>query len=196
MSSESEFACSQVTGLTATSEWYLAGFEDRVDDARWQLKWQSSSYVDLWADPAGAPWSAEIVSPCASGSTSPNRIVFTILSWDVMPQAEWEELIASALSTFAAKYPAVTRFDLMTIVRGPSNQVCGAPTNGETVQIPAELDAAIAAVAAESPELVYVAPKFEAPDCTAFADGTGPHLVEPGASAIATEIGDYFANLQ
>ena len=190
-----QFECNQVVGLTVTSEWYLAGFETYVDDAHWQLKWQAHSYVADWANPAGEPWNAEIVSPCTQGSTSPDRIVFTVLSWDVMPQQQWEDLINSALDTFQAKYPDVARFDLMTIIRGPGNQKCGDPTASETVQIPAELDAAIAAVAADSGGLVYATPKFEAPDCATF-DGAGPHMLAPGVNAVATTVGEYFADLQ
>jgi hypothetical protein len=186
-----------VIGLTVTSEWYLAGFENYVNNARWQIKWQAHSYVDLWADPNGAPWSAAIESPCASNSTSPDRIVFVVLSWNTMTQAQWETQITNALNTIKSKYTAVKRFDLMTNVRGPNNQACGASTSGESVSVPAELDAAIAAVAARPANagLVYAGPKFEADNCTAF-DGAGPHLLTAGAQAMAAKIGAYFANLQ
>jgi hypothetical protein len=61
--------------------------------------------------------------------------------------------------------------------------------------MPAELDAAIAAVAAEHPGLVFVAPKFEAHDCASF-NGGGPHLTTPGNTSVAQDIADHFDDLQ
>jgi hypothetical protein len=43
--------------------------------------------------------------------------------------------------------------------------------------------------------LVFVAPKFEAPNCAAFSGG-GPHLTTAGNTAMASMIGAYLATIQ
>jgi len=72
------FECSQVIGFSQTNEWYAGGFERVVDNARWQLLWQGGASIELWADPRFSGWSQPLVSPCASRSTSPDRILVTI----------------------------------------------------------------------------------------------------------------------
>ena len=57
--------------------------------------------------------------------------------------------------------------------------------------MPQEFDAALAAIAAKFPGLVFVGPKTEAPSCAAF-DGGGPHLTNEGNAAVAKAIGAYF----
>ena len=95
-----------------------------------------------------------------------------------------------------AKYTGLKRIDLMTVIRGAGNQLCAmAPAAGETIVIPPELDAALAAAAAQFPNLVFVAPKFEAANCAAFSGG-GPHLTAAGNAAVARNISAYFVNLQ
>jgi len=70
-----------------------------------------------------------------------------------------------------------------------------APATGETIVIPPELDAALAAAATKFPNFVFVAPKFEAPNCAAFSGG-GPHLTTAGNTAVAKTISAAFVNLQ
>jgi hypothetical protein len=84
----------------------------------------------------------------------------------------------------------------MTVIRGPGNALCPTPpVANETISIPPELDAALAAVAAKHASLVFVAPKFEAPNCAAFSGG-GPHLTTPGNTAVAQDIAAHFDDLQ
>jgi hypothetical protein len=84
----------------------------------------------------------------------------------------------------------------MTVIRGPGNQLCPtAPVANETIVIPPELDAALAASAAKKPQLVFVTPKFEAASCAAF-NGGGPHLTSAGNTAVAKDIAAHFAGLQ
>jgi len=193
------FVCNQVTAMTLTREWYDAGFESFVTANRWQLKAREHGYITEWSNPNSDFWNEPIESPCAQGSTQPDHVVLTVLSW-VPPccatQAEWQTQISGAISTLRAKYPGLRRIDLMTVIRGPGNHLCpAAPAAGETIVIPPELDGALAAAATQFPGLVFVAPKFEAPSCAAFSGG-GPHLTTAGNTAVAKLISAAFVNLQ
>jgi hypothetical protein len=162
-------------GLTLTRQWYEAGFEKGVVDAGWQLKAAQSAYVDEWAKADGPFWATPLISPCQTSSSAPDHVVFAVLSWTIMAQADWETAIRGAVTNIQSKYAGVRRIDLMTIIRGPANAACGDPNvYAENTHIPAALDAALAAVAAGSPTLVHVAPQFAVDACSDF-EGTGPH---------------------
>jgi hypothetical protein len=186
------FVCNQVTGVLLTSEWYLAGFENAVDGSRWQIKWQEHGYINEWANPQSTFWNAPVSSPCAQATTSPDRIVFTVIDWTITAETEWETDITASIENFKVKYPNVRRVDLLTVVRGPNNMACGTPAAGETIVMPAAEDAALAAVAAKYPGFVFVGPKFAPPDCTSFSGG-GPHLTAAGNRTMGAMIGAYFA---
>ena len=187
------FVCNQVTGLTLTREWYEAGFENGVDNARWQLKAMEHAYVTEWANPASTFWSTPIESACSQNSTSPDRLVFVVLSWTITAQADWETQITAAINNFKTNYPMVRRIDLLTVIRGPANMLCPTPpAAGETIQMPAALDAAFVSVAAQFPGLVFVGPKVEATSCADF-NGGGPHLTTAGNMKAASTYAAYFA---
>jgi hypothetical protein len=195
------FVCNQVTAMTLTREWFQAGFQQNsgILDGLWQLKAREHGYITEWSNPSSDFWNEPIESPCTNGSTSPDHVVLTVLSWapaccDTQP--EWEAQVTSAVTTLRSKYTGLRRIDLMTVVRGPGNMLCPTPpAAGESIVIPPELDAALAAVAAAFPNLVYVAPKFEATNCSAFSGG-GPHLTSAGNSSVARTIGAHFATFQ
>ena len=125
--------------------------------------------------------------------------MLVVLSWNpacCTTQPEWETQVEAAVTNLVAKYSALTRIDLMTVIRGPNNENCPTPpAANETISLPAELDAALSAVAAKHPGLVFVGPKFEAPDCASFSGG-GPHLTTPGNTSVAQDIAAYFDDLQ
>src|SRR5262245_44828412 len=111
-------------------------------------------------------------------------------------QPQWVTQVTGAINTLKAKYPGLKRIDLMTVIRGPGNALCPTPpATGETIVIPPELDAALAAAATKFPNFVFAAPKFEAPNCAAFSGG-GPHLTPAGNTAVAKTISAAFVNLQ
>ena len=187
--------------MTLTREWFLAGFESDagIINGRWQLKAREHGYITEWANPNSDFWNQELESPCATGSTNPDHVVLTVLSWApacCTTQPQWEQQVEAAVSNLVAKYGALKRIDLMTVIRGPGNQLCPTPpAANETIALPPELDAALAAVATKHPGLVYVAPKFEAPSCAAFSGG-GPHLTTAGNTAVAKDIAAHFDDLQ
>ena len=195
----SGFVCNQVTAMTLTREWFEAGFEtdNGIVDAKWQLKAHEHGYITEWSNPNSTFWSEKLESPCSSGSTNPDHVVLTVLSWVpacCTTQSQWATQVEGAVSTLKAKYSALKRIDLMTVIRGPGNTRCPAdPTAGETIVMPPELDAALAATATKFPGLVFVAPKFEASQC--WLSGGGPHLTTAGNTAVA-DIAAYFAKLQ
>lgn len=195
------FVCNQVTAMTLTREWFEAGFQQNpgIVDGRWQLKAREHGYITEWANPNSDFWNETIESPCTNGSTNPDHVVLTVLSWVpacCTTQSEWDAQITAAINNFKAKYSALKRIDLMTVIRGPGNMLCPTPpASGETIVISPELDAALAAAATRFPNLVYVAPKFEAPNCAAFSGG-GPHLTTAGNTAVAKTISAAFVNLQ
>jgi len=195
------FVCNQVTAMTLTREWFEAGFQQNagIVDGRWQLKAREHGYITEWANPNSDFWNEMIESPCTNGSTNPDHVVLTVLSWVpacCTTQPEWDAQITAAINNFKAKYTALKRIDLMTVIRGPGNMLCPTPpASGETIVIPPELDAALAAAATKFPNLVFVAPKFEAPNCAAFSGG-GPHLTTAGNTAVAKTISAAFVNLQ
>ena len=195
------FVCNQVTAITLTREWFDAGFQQApgIIDGRWQLKAREHGYITEWANPNSDFWNEMIESPCTTGSTSPDHVVLTVLSWVpacCTTQPEWQTQITNAIMNLKAKYAGLKRIDLMTVIRGAGNLLCPTPpAAGETIVIPPALDNALAAAAIQFPSFVFVAPKFEAANCAAFSGG-GPHLTAAGNAAVARNIAAYFVNLQ
>jgi hypothetical protein len=190
------FMCSQLTGGQLVEEWFIAGFEKVVDDPRWQVKWRVDGYLEEWANPQSSFWTAPVDSTCAKNTSSPDRIVFPVVSWTSRSRTDWAKVIEQALTTFKGKYPGILRVDLMTQVRGPDNMACPtAPTPGEGIVVPAELDAAIDDVAKAHPGFVFVGPRVEARSCSDIQGG-GPHLTSAGNTAAAVPLSNYFATAQ
>jgi hypothetical protein len=190
------FVCSQVMGLMLTDQWYTTGFETAqgIDDARWQLKWMDHSYIDEWANPNSTFWAIVPTSPCAQDSDNPDRVLLVALSWTLVTLADWETNVQEDVDNIKAKYSNVKQIVLMTIVRGPNNVSCGNTTVvAENTLIPSYVDQALADVAAATPDLVKVAPKFAASSCADFM-GTGPHLTAAGDAEIAQMVAATYAN--
>ncbi len=185
--------------LTLTRQWFEGGFEKDagIVNARWQLKAREHGYITEWANPNSDFWNEPIESPCTNGSTNPDHIVLMVLSWTCCTTAaEWETQINLAIGNLKTRYPALKRLDLMTIIRGPGNKACpAAPNAGETIVVPASLDAALADLAAQNPGFIFVAPKWEAASCAAFTGG-GPDYTTAGSAANAMTVATYFSKLQ
>jgi hypothetical protein len=190
------FACSQVTGGKLTEEWFAAGFENVVDNARWQVKWREDAYIEEWANLQSSFWTAQVDSACANGTSAPDRIVFGTVSFKYKTQAEWRTAITQAVNNFKSKWPSVRRIDLVTQIRGPNNMLCPTPpTAGETIAVPPEEDGAMADVAAAFPGFVFVGPSVQAHSCSEFQGG-GPHLTTAGNMANVPVLSSYFVQLQ
>jgi hypothetical protein len=182
--------CTLVLGILTTKEWYRSGFEKVVDDSRWEIKAQDSAHIEKWADPQHAVWSLATDSPCARNASDPDRIVFMGVNYDYTTVAEFLPRYLAVLDNIKAKYPHVTRVDVMTYTRGPGNVECkGANRSNDSYIKPAQ-DEAIALLAKMFPAFVYPAPKWEVASCGDFT--LCPHLSGAANMTIAKTIGEYF----
>ena len=175
-----DFACTEVLGVSVTGDWFGAGFEKGLDDGRWQVRWRSKAFVELWADPASDLWALPAQSPCTQRSDDPDRVIFTAVNWEWKTREEWESRLEAALATIRAKRPGARRIELMTMLRAPGNQTCGSVM---TVVQP-YVDEAIEVVVARHPGLVLAAPKTFLKTCEPLLKG-GPHYTDAGMAAVA-----------
>jgi hypothetical protein len=201
------FKCTELVGLGSTREWYLAGFEKVVVDARWQIRWHHRGYVEDWADVKNPYWGTYCdkegcsrVSACAEGADSPDRVVFVALNWIYTTEKQWEDDIRKDVEAIAIKYPGVRNIELISSSRCPDRCTNIDPpgtmselTAVQTCRTPAIVDEAIAAVAASNPALVTVGPKFFTDECSAFVTLHGPHLTTAGQKEIAAKAGAHYA---
>ena len=189
------YKCNMIIGGKLSTEWYAAGFENIVDDSRWQVIGKSEAYTNVWADPTNAYWSTAPTSPCTDSSDNPDRIIFIAFNWVYTNVIQFQFDLESIVANIQAKYSNVKRIDLMTMIRSPNNQTCGHPTGQDWVQ--PFVDEAIAnVVAAPHTVQLTVAPKFYVPDCSAFDPKTTPHFTADGNTAMAHIIGSYYATDQ
>ena len=175
-----DFVCTEVLGVSVTGDWFGAGFEKGLDDGRWQVRWRSKAFVELWADPASDLWALPAQSPCTQRSDDPDRVIFTAVNWEWKTREEWESRLEAVVTTIRAKRPGARRIELMTMLRAPGNQTCGSVM---TVVQP-YVDEAIAAVVARHPGLVTAAPKVFLKTCEPFLKG-GPHYTDAGMAVVA-----------
>jgi hypothetical protein len=189
------YKCNMIVGGKLSTEWYAAGFENIVDDSRWQIIGKSEAYTNVWADPANAYWSTVPTSPCTDSSDNPDRIIFIAFNWVYTNVIQFQFDLESIVANIRTKYPNVKRIDLMTMIRSPNNQTCGHVTGQDWVQ--PFVDEAIANVVA-APHTVQLtaAPKFYVPNCSAFDPKTTPHFTADGNTAMANIIGSYYATDQ
>jgi hypothetical protein len=179
------YVCTEVIGLTITSEWYGAGFEELVGDSRFQARTRAHTFVDQWADPTHEAWSEPISSPCAARPDRPDRVVLFAANWKIEDQASWQRALEAFVATVTKRYPELRTVELFTVLRGPSNQSCGDPRS----VVEPMLDAAISEVARAHPSLVQAGPRLEAADCNVFEKG-GPHFTHDGRRQVAAQLAE------
>jgi hypothetical protein len=184
------FTCTLLFGINATAEWYDKGFEGLVDGQKWELVRVHSGFIERWADPDSAFWKAAITSPCAQNATTPDRIIFVALNFDYTTVDQWLPPLTATVKNLRAKYPSARRIELMTFVRAPGNQACPQREAKRSTIAPAE-DQAIEQVAQANPDVVRVAPRFEASACEEFS-GNPPHPSAAGGVAWAQSIARHY----
>jgi hypothetical protein len=165
-----DFVCSELVGLWVASQWWGA-FEKGVDNARWQFMFQHHGYLELFADPESPFWKNSISSTCGAQSTTPDRVIFLPFSLTLMTLEDWHAQLTKLVDTMKQKFVGVKRIELLSTLRSPGNMLCPNDNDPGTI-VPAYVDQAIAAVAAESGGLVTAGPKIELPDCSWWAGGT------------------------
>jgi rhamnogalacturonyl hydrolase YesR len=176
----SPFTCTEVIGVSVTGDWFNAGFEEGLDNSRWQVRWKAHAFIEQWADAQSALWAMPPQSPCAARSNDPDHVIFTGVNWQYKSEAEWQQKYTEVVEVLRKRYAGLKRIDLLTMLRGPQNHTCG---SSMTVVEP-YIDQAVAAVVAKYPGLVYAAPKIETPTCEIFTKG-GPHFTPAGMAAAA-----------
>ena len=186
-----DFRCTAVLGLAVTSEWYRAGFEELVEDDRWQAITKPHTFVENWADPNHAVWKELPQSPCAERWTDPDRVLFFAANYRFTTDSEWDQALDAAVQTLRKKYPGARRIELLGMVRTPGNVSCGS----EKGVVSPLVDASIAKVSARYPELVAAGPRFEVKSCDELDKG-GPHFTKAGGAAIAKTIAEHYTKSQ
>jgi len=185
-----DFTCSWVLGITTTGEWYNAGFEDVVDDGRWQITPIEMGHLEKWADPAHEIWQSPIQSACSQNSKLPDRIVFNATKYEWTTVEEFLPAYVAVVNNIKIKYPTVKRVDLITYGRAPGNVECVGANRPTYSYIKAVQDTAAAMIPAMFPGFVFVAPKWEHKSCSDF--GLCPHVSDAANATLAKTIGEYF----
>ncbi len=185
-----DFACNLIIGINATGEWYKQGYENLVDNARWELIQVHNGFIENWADPNNDYWATGMYSPCTKDPKLPDRIFFVLSNFDYTMIEQWLPPLKAVIKNLQTKYPSVKNIELMTWVRAPGNMPCPqAPAYRSTIS--AGEDQAIAQAAKDLPNLVTVAPKFEAHSCSEYTDNP-PHPTAEGGAAWAKMIAAYY----
>jgi len=206
------FSCTMYIGAYLSMEWWNAGFQDKVDGDKWQLKWHHHGHVTEWAKPDSPFWAdtgdpnndaqgSPIQSPCTTNSATPDRIVFLAISWALTTKDQWVTALNADVANIKAKYPSVKRVDLMTMIRCPNNMKCNpnqmygiadSDTNAQhqDCQVPSYTDEAIAAVIAANPTYVALGPQFEMTMCNPSHDGA--HMTGTDNGITATKMAEFY----
>jgi hypothetical protein len=206
------FTCSHYIGAYLTMEWWNAGFEDQVDDSKWQLKWHHHGHVTEWNDPNSPFWADEgdpnndeqgspIQSPCAQNSATPDRVVFLAIDWVLDTEEEWITGLNDCVVNIKAKYPSAQRIEIVTLTRCPDNGMCnenaayGDPGANDSAAlqdcyVPPYVDSAIQKVVAADPGILAIGPELEMAECRVPPDGA--HMTGEGNAQAATDYATYY----
>jgi hypothetical protein len=187
--SATAFTCNLVLGIKQTGEWFAAGFETVVENARWEVVPIHDGHIELWADPMNAIWGQKTLSPCTQGAATPDRVIFVGTNYDYTTTAEFVPKYLAVIENIKAKFASVKRIELMTHVRAPGNVACPGALDFKTTIKPAQ-DQSIEMAISKYPGLVFAAPKFEVDSCADY--GLYPHFKGGGAAAVAKKIGAYY----
>jgi len=187
------FNCTLVLGAFQTSQWYDGGFETAVGTEHWEIKAAHNLWTERWANPNDSAWSIPTVSPCATGATTPDRVLFVVYKNFMVaaaPPAVWEPEITKDVENIKTHYPSAKLIELLTLARGPNNQLC--PNNtSRNISIAPEIDAAIQAVSDKSGGTVKPGPKYYVPDCSMFEGNTTTLTAGTGAK-VAPQLIEYY----
>ena len=184
-----DFTCSWVLGIHTTYEWYSAGFEKIVDDARWQVSGIESAQFS-WAMPNAGVWNSPITSPCTMNSKTPDRIVFCGVDTVSTTVEQFLPEYVSVINIIKTRFPSVKRVDLMTLARAPGDVECKGANRSNSSWIKPAQDEAIAMTVSMFPGFVFATPKLEVKSCSDF--GLCPHINAAANALVAMENADFF----
>jgi hypothetical protein len=185
-------------------QWFNGGFltYPGIDPTRWELIMVAHHYTDAWAVPGDPAWDTPVSHACAQNSTTPDRIAFMATQWSENTAAEWEADFAGIIKNIQTKWPNVKRIELMPSTSTPGDVPCpGTGAEASETTIPAYGYAAIDAMPAKYPGLVFSTPHFEVTKCSDFIGNGGAPQYAPNSTAttgpavmdVAGVFGAYYA---
>jgi hypothetical protein len=182
------FQCNELIGPSVVNQWGPS-FELAMGSLTWQRLAATAAYLEKWADPAAAVWNTPLISPCAAGSTNPDRVLLIAFSTTLNTLEGYRTNITRAIGTIQMKYPGVKRIEVLTTLRAAGNTQC--PGKDSITVVPAYVDDAIQAVADAMPGLVTVGPKIEVADCADWSVA-GATLVGNGPATVGAAYATYY----
>jgi hypothetical protein len=183
------FNCTLIIGAGQTLQWFNGGFESAVGTAKWEIKATDNTYTEAWANPSSAFWNLAVQSPCTADAMAPDRVLFVVYSKTITSEADWETQINKATVNLKTKLPSVTRIDLLSMVRGPANKMCGTAV---ATTVSAAQDQAAQAVADASAGMIKVGPQYFAASCSTFATSNNTNLTPAGAMAVGEMVAAFY----
>jgi hypothetical protein len=181
--------------MSVTANWFIDGeFETLpgIDDAKWELIWESGHDLMLFADPAALPYSGTPISPCG---TDPDRVLFQIAArdWEAS-DAVLTELRAS-IDNIRAAWPSVETIELIPIVGGPGSGPCYDPDVPDKGVLASFMNPAMVEAIAEvaNGADVVAGPDLLLADCAQFRDGSG-HLTIEGSLLVAAALAEHYGS--
>jgi hypothetical protein len=182
-----------VLGFSQTRQWYwYGGFEQYVDEARWELFSHNGAGVTKWADPTSRMWiQSEVDSPCAAGSGQPDRVLLTISDDAYVDDVStWTANISAAVETIREKYPTVDQIILQPVVGGPEGGPC--ERHGLTIRATFNQPFVLQAIEEVAGGNVVAGATPEVRTCEDYQDSTG-HLEPDAWGPIAETLGRFYA---
>ena len=166
-------------------QWFNGGFltYPGIDATRWELIMVAHHYTNAWATPGDSAWDTAVSHPCSQNSATPDRIAFMATQWTENTAAQWEADFDGIIKNIETKWPNVKRIELMPSTCAPGDMLCPvAGASSETI-IPAYGYAAIDAMPAKYPGIVFSTPHFAVPNCSDFIGNGTASQYAPNANA-------------
>jgi hypothetical protein len=204
------YTCTEYLGAYLTMEWWGQGFEQIVDNAKWQLKWHHHGHVLEWGNPDSPFWAdtgdpmndasgAPISSACTTNTHAVDRVVLLALSWELLDEKSWMDALEADIKTIRLKRPTAKWIDIVPMVRCPMNKHCnpnanygpGADTDvgRQDCYVPPYEDSAMQKVVqAHAGDGVGLGPILEATMC----NNNGAHLTSADNKLEAQEYGAFY----
>ena len=201
--------CTEVIGFSQTNQWfYSPQFLGRIDEPKWQLRWQSGGDLLQWGSGIQyTGWTDSPIHPCASGSSAPDRVIYNItLARYALPASSTVAMggndvgyiaayIEYVISNIRTKYPNNPAIYLQPVVAGPALTPCETVdpnsehgTNRATWNAP-YFDAAMSYVIARHPE-IQIAATPEVESCFWYSDWAGH--IEGAKDLVGANIGNTY----
>jgi hypothetical protein len=185
------FRCTQVIGYSQVLQWFRQSmaFESAAGTGRWQLLWRLGGGVDHWRDPDYEGWHVPVVSPCAQGSDSPDRVLLSVSGSYGSDVSAWEEAIQATIANIRHRYASVRQIILQPVVGGPQHETCRVGRSPVRASWQQEyIDQAISRIVGGQ-VVRGLSPVVQT--CGDYRDRVG-HLTDAGAAAVGRAIGAYY----